>query len=112
MSVNQGGVLLRHVRRLLGARLDSCTDGMLLERFTQQADETAFAALMQRHGTLVWSVSQRVTRHEQDAQDVYQATFLLLARKAKMIRNPGSVSSWLYGGAHRLALRTRTNAAR
>src|SRR5262249_2418448 len=84
----------------------------LLERFARHADETAFAALVQRHGPLVWSVSRRVARHEQDAEDVYQATFLLLARKAGAIRKAGSVASWLYGVCHRLALRGRSDAAR
>jgi RNA polymerase sigma factor (sigma-70 family) len=75
-------------------------------------NEAAFNALMRRHGPLVWSVSLRGTRHKQDAEDVYQATFLLLARKAGSIRKSGSVSSWLYGVAHRLALRARSDAAR
>ncbi len=112
MPANQVAVLLQHVRRALGARLDPCTDGALLERFACHADEAAFAALMERHGPLVWNVSRRVARHEQDAEDVYQATFLLLARKAKAIRNRDSVGSWLYGVAYRLALRARGDAGR
>jgi RNA polymerase sigma factor (sigma-70 family) len=112
MPANQAAALLRHLCRVLGARQDACTDGALLDRFARQGDEAAFAALMQRHGALVWSVSRRVTRHEQDAEDVYQATFLLLARKARAIRRRNSVGSFLYGVAYRLALRARGNAAR
>jgi RNA polymerase sigma factor (sigma-70 family) len=87
-------------------------DTALLERFAQHRDESAFAGLVQRHGRLVWSVSLRVTRQEQDAEDVYQATFLLLARKAASIRKAAALGSWLYGVAHRLALRARCDAAR
>jgi RNA polymerase sigma factor (sigma-70 family) len=112
MSTNHVGVLLRHVRRMIGEPPEVTADAVLLERFAQEADETAFAALMERHGPLVWSVSRRVARHEQDAEDVYQATFLLLARKAGAIRKKTAVGSWLYGVAHRLALRARYDAAR
>jgi RNA polymerase sigma factor (sigma-70 family) len=112
MPANQVTVLLRRLCGAFGARPEAGADGPLLERFARHADETAFAALVQRHGPLVWSVSRRVARHEQDAEDVYQATFLLLARKAGAIRKAGSVASWLYGVAHRLALRARSDAAR
>jgi RNA polymerase sigma factor (sigma-70 family) len=111
MPVNHVTSLVRHLRRVLGDRAEAA-DGALLERFARHADEAAFAALVRRHGPLVWRVSRRVARHEQDAEDVYQATFLLLARKAGAIRKAGSVGSWLYGVAHRLALRVRCDAAR
>jgi RNA polymerase sigma factor (sigma-70 family) len=110
MSTTKVALLLHQIRRM--AAEPTSPDGVLLERFTRNADEAAFNALMLRHGPLVWSVSLRGTRHEQDAEDVYQATFLLLARKACSIRKGGSVSSWLYGVAHRLALRARSDAAR
>jgi len=110
MPASRTASLLHHVRRIFGDR--PAADCALLEQFARHADESAFAALMRRHGPLVWSVSRRNTGHEQDAEDVYQATFLLLARKARSIRKSGSVGSWLYGVAHRLALRTRPEAAR
>src|SRR5947209_20462687 len=112
MPARQVGVLLRRLCGLFGSRPDASSDGVLLERFARHADEGAFAALVRRHGPLVWSVSRRVARHEQDAEDVYQATFLLLARKAGTIRKSNAIGSWLYGVAHRLALRTRCDAAR
>jgi RNA polymerase sigma factor (sigma-70 family) len=112
MPANQVAGLLRRFCGVLAGRPDRTADAILLERFACHADQRAFAELVQRHGPLVWSVSRRVARHEQDAEDVYQATFLLLARKARAIRKGGSVASWLYGVAHRLALRTRTDAAR
>jgi RNA polymerase sigma factor (sigma-70 family) len=112
MPANQVTALLRRLCGAVRARSDAGADGILLERFARHADEAAFAALVQRHGPPVWSVSRRVARQEQDAEDVYQATFLLLARKAGAIRRSGSVASWLYGVAHRLALRVRSDAAR
>ncbi len=112
MPANQVAILLRRLCGLPVGCPDRGADGALLERFALHADESAFAALVRRHGPLVWSVSRRVARHEQDAEDVYQATFILLARKAGAIRKASSVASWLYGVAHRLALRVRCDAAR
>jgi RNA polymerase sigma factor (sigma-70 family) len=105
--------VLRHLRgvREMHALAES-TDAQLLERFNSYREEAAFAALMRRHGPMVLSVSQRVLHQRQDAEDVFQATFLLLARKAGAIRKQSSVSSWLHGVAHRLALKARTRAAR
>jgi RNA polymerase sigma factor (sigma-70 family) len=106
------GVLLRHVRRFWGPRQPRLPDGQLLDRFARQGDETAFAALVERHGPMVLGVCRRVLHHEQDAEDVFQATFLILARKAGSIRQRTAVGSWLYGVAHRLALKARANAVR
>jgi RNA polymerase sigma factor (sigma-70 family) len=111
MSGASAGTLLRHVRRLLAGRY-AAPDGELLERFARQGDESAFAALMQRHGPLVWGVCRRVLGHEADAEDAFQATFLVLARKAQSVRRAGAVGSFLYGVAYRLSLRARATAAR
>jgi RNA polymerase sigma factor (sigma-70 family) len=112
MAASPITTLLRQVRRLLGNQTDAVADNSLLERYVSGGDETAFATLLRRHGPLVWGVSRRVTEHVQDAEDVFQATFLLLARKAGAIRKRASIGSWLYGVAYRLALRTRADAAR
>lgn len=87
-------------------------DAHLLARFAHGHEEAPFAALVRRHGPMVWSVCRRVLPHVQDAEDVFQATFLLLARKAGSIRKAESVGSWLHGVAHRLALKARLQHAR
>jgi RNA polymerase sigma factor (sigma-70 family) len=92
--------------------LAEAPDAELLDRFTGGNDEAAFAALLQRHGPMVLKVSERVLHSATDAEDVFQATFLLLARKAQSIRNRQSVASWLHGVAHRLAVRTKRQEAR
>src|SRR5215468_10053137 len=106
------GLVLRQLRRLASEGLADATDGELLERFGARQEEAAFAALLHRHGPMVLGVARRVLRQEQDAEDVFQAAFLLLARKAGSIRKRESVGSWLHGVAHRLALAAKTQAAR
>jgi RNA polymerase sigma factor (sigma-70 family) len=105
-------LVLRTIRRLVGDRGDETSDARLLERYAQQRDETAFAELVQRHGTLVHGVCRRVLHHEQDAEDAFQATFLVLARKAGSIRKREALGSWLYEVAYHIALRARADAAR
>src|SRR5262245_12821176 len=84
------------------------TDGQLVDCFVKHRDEAAFAALVQRHGPMVLGVCRQVVRDETAAEDAFQATFLVLARKAGSLRSGQAVGSWLYQVAHRLALRART----
>jgi RNA polymerase sigma factor (sigma-70 family) len=105
-------VVLRHIRKLTGTTAEEPSDGQLLRRFAARRDDEAFQALMSRHGPMVLGVCRRLLWHAQDAEDVFQATFLLLAQKAGSIRTPDSVGSWLHGVAHRLALRARARQAR
>jgi RNA polymerase sigma factor (sigma-70 family) len=88
------------------------SDAVLLERFIQDREEAAFGALVQRHGPLVAQVCRRILRNEHDVEDVFQATFLLLARKAPVIPWRDSVGGWLGAVAHRLALHARSGTAR
>ena len=104
---------LRHLRRLLGPPVpDGLSDRQLLQRFTLERDEAAFATLVHRHAALVWGTASRTLRSAEDVEDVFQASFLVLARKAASVRWRESVASWLYGVARRLAAKTRTASAR
>jgi RNA polymerase sigma factor (sigma-70 family) len=88
------------------------SDGQLLERFIARRDEAAFTALLRRHGPLVWGVCRRILARTQDAEDAFQATWLVLVRKADSIGKRESVRSWLYGVAQRVAVRARATQRR
>jgi RNA polymerase sigma factor (sigma-70 family) len=106
------GTVLRHIRNValaLGTR--ELTDTQLLKRFAVHQDADAFAALMQRYGQLVWGVCRHVLRHDHDAEDAFQATFLVLARSSASIRKQEALASWLHGTAYRIALRARRDTA-
>ncbi len=81
---------------------DECapTDGELLGRFVDGRDESSLAALVRRHGPMVWGTCRRLLSHH-DAEDAFQAVFLVLVRKAAAVRPREAVANWLYGVAHR-----------
>src|SRR5262245_25760274 len=112
MVREQLGSILRDLNRLAETRGDDATDGQLLERFDGQHDEAAFAALLRRHGPMVLGVCRRVLQDAHDAEDAFQATFLVLVRRAHALRKQGSVGGWLYKVAYHVALRTQVRAAR
>ncbi len=103
--------VLEHLQQALAPSDGALTDGQLLTRFVASRDEAAFAALVRRHGPMVLGVCRRLLRHAQDAEDCFQATFLVLARKASSVRRE-AVGSWLYAVAHRTSLDARSVNAR
>jgi len=92
--------------------VECASDAILLERFARGRDEAAFVALVQRHGPMVQRICRRILRNEQDVEDVVQATFLILARKAAGIRWQDSATGWLSVVARRLAMNARSGSAR
>jgi RNA polymerase sigma factor (sigma-70 family) len=105
--------VIRHLRRTVllrdGARL---TDEELLTDYISRRDEAALAALVHRHGPMVWGVCRRVLRNYHDAEDAFQATFLVFVRKGASIASRELLANWLYGVAHHTALKARATAAR
>jgi RNA polymerase sigma factor (sigma-70 family) len=112
MATNQ---LNRVIRTLRGAALPGdepgASDGQLLETYIRHRQETAFAVLVHRHGPMVWGVCRRILANHQDAEDAFQATFLVLVRKAASVVPRDMIANWLYGVAHQTALKARATAA-
>src|SRR5947209_19175328 len=113
MATSQVSAIIHHLRRTVlprgGADL---TDGQLLEDYINRRDEAALAALVRRHGPMVWGVCHRVLRNYHDAEDAFQATFLVFVRKAASIASKELLANWLYGVAQQTALKARATAAR
>jgi RNA polymerase sigma factor (sigma-70 family) len=108
MATSALGTVLHNLRRSALVHEEAgLTDGELLECFITRRDEAAFEALLRRHGPMVLAVCRRILRNEADAEDAFQATFLVLVRKAASIRPRTMVGNWLYGVAHRTALKAR-----
>lgn len=113
MSAGQLNAVLHYLHFV--ARKDASkwlSDSQLLQRFIHEREEAAFEALIRRHGAMVFGVCRRVLRQNEDAEDAFQATFLVLVRKAASLRTPGTVANWLYGVAHRTALELKRARAR
>jgi RNA polymerase sigma factor (sigma-70 family) len=112
MPTSKMSEAIRQVRRTMLRNDAGRTDVELLESFVRQHDDAALTALVHRHGSMVWGVCRRLLRSQHDAEDAFQATFLVLVRKAAAIRDKELVANWLYGVAHQTAVRARTAAAK
>src|SRR5262245_45242373 len=105
--------VLRHIRGLARPQPPGAlADGDLLRAFAARGDHGAFTALVRRHGPMVLGVCRRLLPQLPDAEDAFQATFILLARHAASIRKAESLASWLHGVAHRMAADIRKADAR
>src|SRR6516162_5198242 len=113
MATSQMSEVIQHIRRTVllrdAARL---SDGQLLEDYISRRDEAAFATLVRRHGPMVWGVCRRVLCNHHDAEDAFQATFLVLVRRAGSISSRELLANWLYGVAHQTALKARATAGK
>jgi RNA polymerase sigma factor (sigma-70 family) len=113
MAVPLTRSVLHHLRKAaLGPDGGPMTDGQLLRSFLTHHDEAAFAALLRRHGPMVLGVCRRVLGHAHDAEDAFQASFLVLVRKAAALTSREVIGDWLHGVARRTALKARTAEAR
>jgi len=113
MATAQLGAVLRHLRRLAAdPKAGEPSDGSLLQAFLGQNDQSAFESLLLRHGPMVLRVCRRTLGNTHDAEDAFQATFLVLARQAASIRKRESLASWLHGVAYRMATHAKRSATR
>jgi RNA polymerase sigma factor (sigma-70 family) len=110
MAREQLLAILRSLRRFSAGEVGGLADNELLERFVARGDEAAFEVLVWRHGPAVLNICHRVLGRSHDAEDAFQATFLILVRKARSIRRWQAVGAWLYRVAQRVALRSRARA--
>src|SRR5262245_21352806 len=113
MATSQTSPVIQQLRRFVFLRdAVGLTDEQLLESFISRRDEVAFEVLVRRHGAMVMGVCGRVLGSHHDAEDAFQATFLVLARKAAVLAARGLVANWLYGVAYNTALKAKAVAAR
>lgn len=112
MTVGSRTKVIQQLYKVIVTEAAGLTDGQLLERFVTQRDEASFEALVRRHGPMVFGVCQRVHCNPHDAEDAFQATFLVLVRKAASVAPREMVANWLYGVAYQTAFRAKVAAAK
>src|SRR6516165_3211115 len=107
------GIVEQQIERLLQrGSLAGLSEWQLLERYATERDEAAFEAIVARHGPMVLGVCRRLLDDPEDIEDAFQATFLVLVRKAASLRDRDLLANWLYGVAHRVAVRARAQTYR
>lgn len=112
MAANYLSEAIQHIRQALRPGDEAgLSDGQLLGCFVEQRDELALAEIVRRHGPMVWAVCRRILVNYHDAEDAFQATYLVLVRKAATVKPRELVGHWLYGVARQTAVRARANAA-
>src|SRR5882724_9159976 len=112
MTTAHLSLLLRRLTRgMVAETLVDQSDRRLVEEFLARRDEAVLTALVRRHGPMVYRVCWRVLQQEQDAEDAFQATFLVLAQKLHTVRKQDSLASWLHGVAQRVALKAKAQAS-
>src|SRR5262245_5156214 len=112
MATSPLSEVIQHLRRAVLLREGAgLTDGQLLDDYVRHGNTAALATLVGRHGPMVWGVCRRLLRNCQDAEDAFQATFLVLVRKANSITRRELLANWLYRVAHQTALNARAAAA-
>ena len=113
MASVRSGAAWTQIQRLFGVgTVSGLTEWQLLQRYTDRRDEAAFSALVARHAPMVLGVCRRMLADPQDVEDAFQATFLVLVRKARALRPHDAVGHWLHGVAYRVALRARSETTR
>src|SRR5580698_3920371 len=113
MAIETLGAAVRQINRLFAdGSVTGLSDAQLLERFVSRRDASSFEALVARHGPMVLSVCRGVLRDPNDAEDAFQATFVILVKKAGTIRGGQALGGWLYQVAHRVAIQANIAAAR
>ncbi|HEV3145567.1 MAG TPA: sigma-70 family RNA polymerase sigma factor [Gemmataceae bacterium] len=113
MATGQLNEVVEHLRRAVNPHDGTgLSDGQLLQNYLSRREEAALAILVRRHGPMVWGVCRRILHHSHDAEDAFQATFLVFVRKAASIASKELVGNWLYGVAYQTAMKARTMAAK
>jgi RNA polymerase sigma factor (sigma-70 family) len=112
MSTMPMSEVLLHLRSVVLPDGGDLTDGQLLECFVNRRQPPALEALVRRHAPMVWGVCRRVLGNHHDAEDAFQATFLVLVRKGASVHPREKIGNWLYGVAHQTALKARASRAR
>src|SRR6516164_5778111 len=100
MAIRQVNAVVQYLHTAGNSSDDQPTDKQLLEGFVARRDLVGLATLIQRHAPMVWGVCRRILHRHHDAEDAFQATFLVLVRKAASIVPAEMVANWLYGVAH------------